>query len=210
MRQTFMVAAATLAALAVTACQPAAKAPEPNPAAVAEPVEVALADLPPAPAGEIIATLSKVEDAGYPMFWLSLTPEAGPTVGATLNNEEVSTPDGITALAGKKVNATVTVTAKNNMLRLSAGAAVVYEMERAADAPLQIPADAKTVTGKITGLKEVSGDLPSLLTLTAKDGTKMEFEHYVDESLAKYDGTEMTVLYNTYQSSEVTKITLAP
>jgi hypothetical protein len=195
-------------ALALTACQPAAKPadPAPAPATIPAPVADNPRDMPlPAP-GEITGVLSTVEDAGYPMYWTVITPATGAPAAVLVNNEELNTPAGIEALKDKTVKATITVTTEGSLVQLKSANKVMFEMERAPDTPFVAPEGSKTITGKLGGADAVSGDLPTELTITAKDGSKAVVREFIGPEIVALNRKEVTVVYVEGQSAYITQI----
>jgi hypothetical protein len=192
-------------ALALAACQPAAKPADPAPATApaAEPENPR--DMPlPAP-GEITGVLSTLNDAGYPMFWAVITPASGAPVAALVNNEDIKAPGEVTALKGKTVKAMIDVRTEADLVQLSVAGKPIYEMERGPDTPFIAPEGAKTITGKVSGAT-VSGDLASMVTITAKDGTKAVTRAFLNEGQTLKDGATATAMYVENQSAYITEI----
>ena len=50
--------------------------------------------------------------------------------------------------------------------------------------------------GTLSGAASLSGDLPSLITITNSAGESMSFEWYVDDEVSKADGKEVTAYYS--------------
>jgi hypothetical protein len=192
-------------ALALAACQPAAQPAEP----VMETVPAGETDNPrdmPLPAaGEITGILSTLNDAGYPMFWAVITPATGAPAAALVNNEEIKATGEVTALKGKTVKAMIDVRTEADLVQLSVAGKPVFEMERGPDTPFIAPDGAKTITGKVSGAT-VSGDLPSMVTITANDGTKAEARAFLTEGQAVKDGATVTAMYVENQSAYITEI----
>jgi hypothetical protein len=191
-------------ALALGACQPAAKAPE-APAPVEAPAPLNPRDMPIPAAGEVTGLLTTVEDAGYPMFWTVITPASGAPVAALVNNEDIKASGDITALTGKTVKATIDVRTEADLVQLSVAGKPIYEMERGPDTPFIAPEGAKTITGKVSGAT-VSGDLPSMVTITAKDGTKAVTRAFLNDGQTLKDGATVTAMYVETQSAYITAI----
>lgn len=206
MRWTSALILAPLTALALAACQPTAKAPEPAPIEAPAQAEINPADLPMPAAGDYTGVLSIVQDAGYPMFWTMITPAAGEVVAALVNNEELETPNGISALQGKTVKATVEVRSESDLLQLSASGKVITEIEREVDTPFVAPEGSKTIAGKLSGADGPSGDLPTDLTITPKTGAAVTVRHFIDEAVTKLNGKEVSVIYLESQSAYLVKI----
>lgn len=204
-----LLALAAVAALG--ACQPSAAPPKAEPAPTLSPAQQSaeLIKTLNAKGGDLKGVLTKADDAGYPMFWLTFTLDGGVTFETLANDQELPNTDAFTALVGKPVTATIQAIAEPDLLRLEARGRVVMEREIEVDTKLVIPPDAKTVTGVLSGAREPSGDLPNELTVTAKDGTKVAFRQFFDERLAAQEGREVTLTYEINNYTEVSAIALA-
>jgi hypothetical protein len=203
MRSKLLLAIAPLF-FGLAACQPAAKPAEP-PAVVEAPEAVMPRDMPLPAAGEVTGVLSTLDDAGYPMFWAVITPAGGPPAAALINNEDIKAPGEVTALKGKTVKAMIDVRTESDLVQLTVAGKPIYEMERAPDTPFIAPEGAKTITGKVSGAT-VSGDLPTMVTITAKDGTKAVTRAFLTEGQTVKDGATATAMYVENQSAYITAI----
>jgi hypothetical protein len=198
------------AAVALAACQPAAKAPPPAPAITAE-QSAAMATKLATEGGELTGVLTTAVDAGYPMFSTVFTLDGGATVEALFNNEAATVEgDDIGALVGKPVVATITMVERQEMKRIDMKGKAVLTPETESGAPTEIPADAKTITGRLTGAKEPGGDLPNEITVTAKDGTAVVFEAFPEPKLEALEGKEVTLTYAPWKTPTVTALKAAP
>ena len=61
-------------------------------------------------------------------------------------------------------------------------------------------------TGILSGAKSLSGDLPNLVTITNTDGEIMNFELYVDDTVQKAEGKEVTVFHSIRGLNNITYI----
>jgi hypothetical protein len=209
MKQSFF---ALTAVLTLVACQPAAQAPEapPAPAAETAPAQTGdVGDLPSAPAGELKATLNQANDITYPWFYLVLTPETGGAVGARFNDYVTEVPGGLEALVGKPVIAKVKVTEEVRALDvLVNGKSVLFADDMAKPVSKGVR---KAMIGRLDGAAQTTqGDMPSLLTITGKDGPPLTFEYYVDDALVKVNGKEVTLAYEMQAVSTVVDLKAAP
>jgi hypothetical protein len=210
---------ASLGLLAAVACKPATKepvdvggpsssspsAPSPSNAVSAAPSPNAVLLSPAqkltAQGGEARGVLTKLEDAGYPMFIASITLPDGGVVEALFNNEAVAVAGEANSLVGKPVTASISITSQASLLRLAAKGQTVYEFQ--GDGALEIPADAKTVTGTLSGADTPSGDLPSQLKITSTDGSVVDFEEFSDPKLEAQNGKVVTMTYIMRDSADV-------
>lgn len=196
------IVVAILIVAAIAACQPAAKAPPP----ISAEQSATLARAIESEGGEVKAVQATFADAGYPMYAATFTLEGGATLDALLNAEEVAVEGGVDALNGKPVVATIAAVVEPSMLVMEAKGKRVMEREVGPDQKLEIPADAKTVTGILTGAKEPSGDLPNWLSIKTADGTEVKFREFFDERLAAHEGKEVTMTYDLYRFANVTAL----
>ncbi len=158
--------------------------------------------------GTITGVLTAADDAGYPMFWLAITPAGGAESRFMLNNEEAAVASPIGEMVGKTVTADYETRPTIGVIDLVAdGKSITFP-----DGPKPDPMpEAKTISGTLTGAAEpTGGDLPSTVTVTAKDGAKVDFEWFVDDLMVKYDGKEVTLTYVAETTDTVTRIALAP
>lgn len=156
----------------------------------------------------ITGVLTAADDAGYPMYWLAIMPAGGTESRLMLNNEEAEVVGQIGDMVGKKVTVDYETRPTIGVLDLVAdGKSIAFP-----DAPKLEPVpEAKTISGTLSGASEpTAGDLPSELTVTAKDGAKVVFEWFVEETVVKYNGKEVTLTYVNDTTDAVTRIALAP
>ena len=139
------------------------------------------------------------------MFSLTITPEGGEPTGFLMNNEEAEVAGQIGELVGKKVTAETETKPSTTVFDVTAGGKSIVFAD--GDKPEFDTSTAKTITGILSGAKEPSaGDLPDEVTVTAKDGTKVTFEWFIDDNMAKHDGKEVTLTYVIDSQTTVTKI----
>jgi hypothetical protein len=156
----------------------------------------------------ITGVLTAADDAGYPMYWIGITPAGGTESRFMLNNEEAEVVGQIGEMVGKTVTADYEVRPTIGVLDLVAGGKSITFPD--GQKPDPVP-EAKTITGTLSGAAEpTGGDLPSELAVTAKDGAKVVFEWFVDDTMVKYDGKEVTLTYVAETTDTVTRIALTP
>lgn len=207
------------AALPLAACQ---KAPSP---AAAPPKAAAPAAGPPAAAAtqatkplsqpngafNLIGVVTKVDDAGYPMFVLTVLPD-GQTGAVSLlfNNEEASRPKDlqIESFEGKRAQIAYTRKPQLDLVDMTLAGKSLLTRE-----PGQIAGTPEaTVTGKLSGANALSaGDLPDVIKVTDAAGKTYEFEMFIsDKAVVAADSKEVTVGYKNSQREDATAINLAP
>ena len=201
--------AGALAGLMLAACQPTATPPAVSPAPAPPP---AASDSLPLGDFKVVGILTKVEDAAYPMFALTVdTGDGKEPLGLLFNNEEAKKSPAdleINTLQGKRV--AIDYTRRNELQMLTMmldGKDILYH-----DPAYPKPAPESSVTGKLDGFTELSGgDLPDTLTVTDSAGKKYDFEAFVsEEAVVAANGKTVTVGYDTRPREDVTAITPAP
>ncbi len=163
--------------------------------------------------GSITGVLTKAEDAGYPMYWLIIAPKGEAEREFLMNNEEAQVEGGsVEAMKGKTVEAAFTVSPSTIVIDVTAGGkSIAFPPDLGADErPAVEPEAKKEITGILSGAAEpTASDLPSQVTVTAKDGTAVTFDWYVDDVMAKQNGKEVTLTYAMETRTDVTAIKLA-
>ena len=208
-----------LAALPLAACQ---KAPPP---AAASPTTAASATASSAPSAspaaapsnlpdgdfKVVGVVTKVEDAGYPMFALTVLPDGQrETIGLLFNNEAASRPKDleISVFEGKRAEIAYTRKPQLDLVDLAmAGKSLLTRQ------PGEVAGKPEaSVTGTLSGAKALSaGDLPDVITVTDTAGRKFEFEMFIsDKAVVAANGKEVTVGYDNSQREDATAIRLAP
>jgi hypothetical protein len=187
-------------ALAASGCRPPAtdtktEAPVPATASGADTAQAS------AEAKPVIKTatgvLTRYEDAGYPIFNIGVTPAGGQEITYFMNDAEAVKPEDLSALKGKAVNVGYREAdeAQVSAVMLTGESLMEPAGSRAAKNPL-IASDAVTITGVLSGAGAITAsDLPSVLTVTAKDGKVLNFDAYVDDRMMSGNGKEVTVHY---------------
>jgi hypothetical protein len=148
-------------------------------------------------------TLHTFMDSGYPMFSLEVGPadagEGDPRNLSLLFNNEGGDGslqmDTIQPMVGKPVEVTYEVATSIRMLDVLDGNTSILVPEPEFPRPAPAPTD-KTITGVLSGIQEVEGDLPTELTVTAADGSTVTFQHFVGGSgLENANGKTVTLRY---------------
>jgi hypothetical protein len=210
MNHSRLMLAAAAAALMLAACQP--QSPAPAPTATASPTATPAAD-DGAALGEFrrTGTVTKVEDAGYPMFVVFFDFGDGkPPVSFLFNDAESTKPADteLSALVGKRVEVAYS---RKPELHVSAVLLEGHDiMTRDPGEPGTPPGE--SVTGKLDGPTEIShGDLPDELTVTDAAGKVFTFPAFViDQAVIDARGKTVTAYYTESTTELITSITLAP
>ena len=158
--------------------------------------------------------LLAVEDAGFPLFFVEVGP-AGSSAGAEGNlvvglTDPVAggpvDPATLRPLIGQTVQVGYTVTSLAQMHDvLIDGRSVMTPVE---GSPRET-GDSKSLTGVLSDAVGESGDLPSELTVTAPDGTKVTFEAFLEPGLTEANGKTVTLHYTDGTSTELVSVTPA-
>jgi hypothetical protein len=157
----------------------------------------------------ITGTLTTVDDAGYPMYSIGVTPKDGKEFGMLLNNEAATLEKPIEEMKGKAVTVDYTVAPDVSVIDVTAdGKSIAFANVGADQRPARTP-DLKSITGTLSGAAEpTASDLPDEVTVTAKDGQTVTFEWYVDDVMAKSNGKEVTLDYEMSTRTDATSIKL--
>lgn len=144
--------------------------------------------------------LTSIEDAPYPMFSIDVEfPEREMSMSFSFNVEESSLDmEALMAMKGKY--ATMYYVIEDDPQIES----IVKECE-----PVwgEINPDSngiKEITGVLSGASAVSGDLPGILTITTRDGTVMEFEHFIEDAVVAVNDEEVTIFYYEHYMNKIT------
>lgn len=159
----------------------------------------------------VTGTLVSADDAGYPMFFLNILPAgAAEPTGYLFNNEAAEIEGGdINALVGKTVEATVETKKEVGPIDIMMNGKTILPEDDQEMRLMPVEGE-KSVTGTLGGAAAVTAsDLPDLLTITAKDGTTVSFEYYVDDKLVAANGKEVTMRYTIDDRSDVVAIKAA-
>lgn len=157
----------------------------------------------------VTGTLTTVNDAGYPMYSIGVTPKDGTEFGMLLNNEDATLEKPIEEMKGKAVTATYTVTPDVGVIDITADGKSIAFANAGPDEKPERTANLKSITGTLSGAAEpTAGDLPSEVTVTAKDGQSVVFEWFVDDVMAKANGKEVTLDYEMSTRTDATSIQL--
>jgi len=171
---------------------------------------VIAADSMAAETGTVTGTLTTVDDAGYPMFSIGVTPKNGTELGMLLNNEAAALEKPIEEMKGKNVTAIYTVSPDVSLIDLTAGGTSIAFANAGPDERPVRTGDTKSITGTLSGAAEPTfSDLPSEVAVTTKDGNAVTFDWYVDETMAKSNGKEVTLEYEMSSRTDATSIKLA-
>jgi hypothetical protein len=155
----------------------------------------------------ITGDLAEIQDAGYPMAILIMNvPDVGAGSEYTINLEAAAIEGGdINALKGKQVTLTLETAIEPVAVDVTFEGKSVMAME--GEQPPAVEPGDKTITGILSGVPEpTASDLPSLAAVTAKDGTKVEFEVYADDRMAAANGKEVTLRYVMADRTDVVEV----
>lgn len=201
--------AACLAVLA--ACQQPAQTPkmDSGKAPVAAPAAPSL------PIGVFTVTgeVTKVEDAGYPMFHVIVTPASGAPVEmlwmAEDDSVKVAPEDAQPAsFQGKQVEVSFSRVASFSLAEISRDGKALLQREPGEG--FAMPANVKTITGVLSGPDQLTaGDLPDELTVKDSTGAVVTVQHFIiEDAILKAVGKTVTMSYTDDQDTNLTGIRL--
>lgn len=147
--------------------------------------------------------VKKVEDGQYPMFIVTIEfPRSQHTVDFNINITNLKQENlDLHALKDKNVNVVYTSDAENMLMDIHFNGKTLYGKY----AP-ELDDSYKKITGILSGADSESGDLPSTISITEKDGIKMNFKEFVTKEIMAKNGQQVTGYYYTKYSNTITKI----
>jgi len=147
--------------------------------------------------------VKKVEDGQYPMFIVTIEfPRSQHTVDFNINTTNLKQENlDLHALKGKSVHVTYTSNADNMLMDIHFNGKTLYGKH----AP-ELDNSYKKITGVLSGADSESGDLTSTISITDKDGIKMDFKEFVTKEVMAKNGQQVTGYYYTKYSNTITKI----
>lgn len=147
-------------------------------------------------------TLLKVEDAGYPIFVLTIEHQKGINKLYNINVESVKNVDAaaLNSWIGKKVSLNYTTKVENVIMRLKAGNKSIIDQGE-----YHATEGTKKITGILRAKAVTKGDLPDMMYITTSAKITLEFPYFITEDIVKCNGKKVTGLYeensvNTVQS----------
>ena len=148
-------------------------------------------------------TIEKIEEGAYPLYTVTINFfRSKHTIDFKLNIEDV-TIDSNALLNSKGKNAKVYYTSEfvNDLSDIYFnGKSLSGEY-----AP-EIDEEWKKMTGTLSGAENLSGDLPSKIYVTDSEGTKLEFEWFIDDDVISANEKEVTIYYTTKAESIIKHI----
>jgi len=190
--------AALVAALALAACQP------PPPTANKTDATEAVA---PPDAGEVRteATITAIEDAGYPMFTVTAAVPGKPAPLQLLLNAEGADLRGVEPASFKGTVVTLTYTSawEPSLIDIRADGHSLL----GPDAPKADDPAWTVLTGALSGATApTAGDLPDTIEVTDAAGKKTAFQFFITPEIVAANGKQVTAYYRTDSVNRVTGI----
>jgi len=145
--------------------------------------------------------LTAIGDTGYPMFYIDVEfTERNISASFSFNVEESPLDMAqLTAMEGKY--ATIYYIIDDDPYI----EAIVRECEPVYGEITAESTGGKEITGILSGATSLSGDLPSTITVTANDGTKIDFRLFIeDDEILAVNNEEVTVFYFESSSNKIT------
>jgi hypothetical protein len=204
------------ASLLLGACQQSSGADAAAPAAAKAATSEAVATDQAIGKQTVTGTLNSFTDAGYPMFVAVIGPP-----GATEDSPEAVTilfqdqngpleASAIEAMVGKQVTANYEVVAEFRMRDAQEGGKSLIPVDEYRPAYTAQPDD-KSITGVVSVPEGDEGDLPSEVTVTAEDGTKITVRDFIaGTGLQGANGKTITLIYAPDTTTNLLDITLVP
>lgn len=144
--------------------------------------------------------ITEIGDTGYPRFYIDVEfPERNMRASFSFNVEESPlNMEQLTAMEGKY--ATIYYVIEDDP-RIEA---IVRECEPVFGEISPESNGGKEITGVLTGATSLSGDLPGTITVTASDGSSIEFEVFIEDDIMAVNDEEVTVFYYENSASKIT------
>lgn len=162
---------------------------------------------------EVVGTLVKNEDAGYPFARLIVKATGATTTQEFLINQEDAFVEGQQngknePMVGKKVRLvleTKTVARASQIVRNGMN----LDSEKK---PVRAKKPRKgelTITGILSGADETQGDVAPVLSVTAKNGRKVDFDLFAPPAVVKANGKQVTLIYTMESETRVKELRYA-
>ena len=147
--------------------------------------------------------IESIEDGVYPMFIVKVNfPKINYKTDFNLNIESISLNIAdLEEMKGSYANIYYTSDEENNL------SDIYYNGKSLSGeyAP-ELNKNFKKITGILSGVNSLSGDLPSKIYVTDSEGKKTEFKWFIDEDILKLNQKTVTVFYSTKYSKNITRI----
>jgi hypothetical protein len=159
------------------------------------------------PNGELVhetGILKKFEDGGYPFATLTIEfPERKFKETFSLNLEEVKNIDQelLSKSTGKYLDFSYVSKFENALMDIQNNGKTIFKTDA-----IPVTKEMKSVSGVLNGANEITGgDLPNKVSVSNAEQT-VEFEYYVTEEMAKYNGKTITVFYEERTSNDLVEL----
>ncbi|MCW2309560.1 hypothetical protein [Rhodobium gokarnense] len=160
----------------------------------------------PAAAGEMTARgrVVAVEDAGYPMFALTVAFAGKEEEEVLLLNAEEAAIDPVVldGLEGRTADITFLSEERNSLYDLHYQGKSVFDPEADAPGP-----EWQSITGTLKGADApTEGDLPDEITVTDANGNSETFDYFILPEMVAVNGREVTAYFETQTVDEITAL----
>lgn len=151
---------------------------------------------PPAPepaAAKIVnieGQLTEVEDAGYPMAFLSIVPTGQPSKVTINFNQEIAPAfkiEDVSKMLNKNVVASYEEKIEMVAIDIQVGGKTIVGTE---GAPMP---DWQKMSGTLTATEATKGDMPGTFSLKTADGKNMTFEYFITPEMVAQNGKTVDV-----------------
>ena len=162
--------------------------------------------LAPADAAEMTAKgrVVAVEDAGYPMFTVTVEFPGKADEEMLLLDAEATAIDPVVldGLEGRTAEITFLREDRNSLYDLH------YQGKSVFDAQAEMPGpEWRSITGTLEGASEpTDGDLPDEITITDAKGNSETFDYFIQPEMVAVNGKEVTAYYETQTVDEITSL----
>jgi hypothetical protein len=191
-----------IAALFLASC---GTTPAPAPTAASTTVTPAPAAVPAAKMITVEAKLIEVEDAGYPIAYISIVANNSDAQESISFNQEIAPVFKIEELS-KMLNKIVVVEYEETMRLealdiLSNGKSIIGNTG-------EVRAEAVKYTGTLSALAETKSDMPDEIELKTANGKTLKFEYFITPEMVAANGKTVDILAISMPRHDLKKISL--
>lgn len=148
--------------------------------------------------------VTHIEDGQYPMFVVTIEfPERQAKADFNLNIEEIpQTTSDFDSLLGNYITVYYTDNLENMLMDIHSNGKTLY-----GEYAPEINDSYKSITGILSDAEnETAGDLPTTITITEANGTKINFKEFITSEIAAKNGETITAYYYMRHNMAITYI----